>query len=102
MWLALFLSWSDFFSSWAISNCLFKDKKDWLPEIYQIGVRNPQGMALSPFDDKIYLSNDQLINKRAKKETEISQKKSQKQTENINKRWEEKNKKCNEILNKIR
>ena len=47
--------------------------------------------------DKIYLSNDQLINKRAKKETEISQKKSQKQTENINKRWEEKNKKCNEI-----
>ena len=33
------------------------DKKDWLPEIFQIGVRNPQGMALSPFDNKIYLSN---------------------------------------------
>ena len=25
-------------------------------EIYQIGVRNPQGMALSPFDNKIYLT----------------------------------------------
>jgi quinoprotein glucose dehydrogenase len=34
-----------------------KDKKNWLPEIYQIGVRNPQGMALSPFDNKIYLTN---------------------------------------------
>ena len=34
-----------------------KDKKDWLPEIFQIGVRNPQGMALSPFDNKVYLSN---------------------------------------------
>ena len=38
-------------------NPKFKDKNDWLPEIYQIGVRNPQGIALSPFDDKIYLSN---------------------------------------------
>jgi len=38
-------------------NPKFKDKKDWLPEIYQIGVRNPQGMALSSFDNKIYLSN---------------------------------------------
>ncbi len=38
-------------------NPKFKNKNDWLPEIYQIGVRNPQGMALSPFDDKIYLSN---------------------------------------------
>ena len=35
----------------------FKNKKNWLPEIYQIGVRNPQGMALSPFDNKIYLTN---------------------------------------------
>jgi aldose sugar dehydrogenase len=34
-----------------------KDKKNWLPEIFQIGVRNPQGMALSPFDNKVYLSN---------------------------------------------
>ena len=34
-----------------------KDKKNWLPEIFQIGVRNPQGMALSSFDNKVYLSN---------------------------------------------
>ena len=33
------------------------DKKNWLPEIFQIGVRNPQGAALSPFDNKVYLSN---------------------------------------------
>ena len=38
-------------------NPKFKNKKDWLSEIFQIGVRNPQGMALSPFDNKIYLSN---------------------------------------------
>ena len=38
-------------------NPKYKGKKDWLPEIFQIGVRNPQGMALSPFDNKIYLSN---------------------------------------------
>ena len=38
-------------------NPKFKGKTDWLPEIFQIGVRNPQGMALSPFDDKIYLTN---------------------------------------------
>ena len=38
-------------------NPKFKNKKDWLPEIFQIGVRNPQGMALSPFNDKIYLTN---------------------------------------------
>ena len=38
-------------------NPKFKDKNDWLPEIFQIGVRNPQGMALSPFDNKIYLTN---------------------------------------------
>ena len=38
-------------------NPKFKDKEKWLPEIYQIGVRNPQGMSLSPFDDKIYLTN---------------------------------------------
>jgi len=39
------------------SNPRFLDKKNWLPEIYQIGVRNPQGLALSPFDKKIYLTN---------------------------------------------
>ena len=26
-------------------NPKFKDKKDWLPEIYQIGLRNPQGLV---------------------------------------------------------
>ena len=39
------------------NNPKFKNKKDWLPEIFQIGGRNPQGMALSPFDNKVYLSN---------------------------------------------
>ena len=38
-------------------NPKFEDKKNWLPEIYQIGVRNPQGMALSPFNNEIYLTN---------------------------------------------
>ena len=38
-------------------NPKFINKPEWLPEIYQIGVRNPQGMSLSPFDDKIYLTN---------------------------------------------
>ena len=38
-------------------NPKFLDKKNWLPEIYQIGVRNPQGLTLSPFDGKIYTSN---------------------------------------------
>tara|TARA_B100001250_G_scaffold371385_1_gene356160 strand:- start:362 stop:1420 length:1059 start_codon:yes stop_codon:yes gene_type:complete len=38
-------------------NPKFKGKPDWLPEIYQIGIRNPQGLTLSPFDGKIYMSN---------------------------------------------
>ena len=38
-------------------NPKFLDKKDWLPEIFQIGVRNPQGLTLSPFDQKVYISN---------------------------------------------
>ena len=38
-------------------NPKFINRKNWLPEIYQIGVRNPQGMSLSPFDNKIYLTN---------------------------------------------
>ena len=33
----------------------FHDK--WLEEIFQIGVRNPQGMTISPFDNNIYISN---------------------------------------------
>ena len=35
----------------------FKDRPNWLPEIFQIGIRNPQGMALSPFNNKVYISN---------------------------------------------
>ena len=38
-------------------NPKFINKKKWLPEIYQIGVRNPQGLTLSPYDGKIYASN---------------------------------------------
>ena len=38
-------------------NPKFKGKDNWLPEIYQIGVRNPQGMDLSPYNNKIYLTN---------------------------------------------
>ena len=38
-------------------NPKFKGKDNWLPEIYQIGIRNPQGLTLSPFDQKIYMSN---------------------------------------------
>ena len=38
-------------------NPKFIDKPNWLPEIYQIGIRNPQGMTLSPFDNEIYISN---------------------------------------------
>ena len=38
-------------------NPKFEGNSNWLPEIYQIGVRNPQGLALSPYDKKIYMSN---------------------------------------------
>ena len=38
-------------------NPKFEGKSNWLPEIYQIGIRNPQGLTLSPFDGKIYMSN---------------------------------------------
>ena len=38
-------------------NPKFKGKDNWLPEIYQIGVRNPQGIDLSPYNNKIYLTN---------------------------------------------
>ena len=38
-------------------NPKFTGKSGWLPEIYQIGIRNPQGLTLSQFDNKIYLSN---------------------------------------------
>ena len=39
------------------NNPKFTNQPTWLPEIYQIGVRNPQGMTLSPFDNEIYISN---------------------------------------------
>ena len=38
-------------------NPKFKNKKNWLPEIYLIGIRNVQGMCLSPFDGKIFMTN---------------------------------------------
>ena len=38
-------------------NPKFEGKSDWLPEIYQIGVRNPQGLTYSSLDGKIYASN---------------------------------------------
>jgi len=30
---------------------------NWLPELYQIGIRNSQGMALSPHNQEVYFSN---------------------------------------------
>jgi len=38
-------------------NPKFLNKTKWLPEIFQIGVRNPQGLTLSSYDGKIYASN---------------------------------------------
>ena len=38
-------------------NPKFEGNSNWLPEIYQIGIRNPQGLSLSPFDGKVYMSN---------------------------------------------
>ena len=38
-------------------NPKYKGKTGWLPEIFQIGVRNPQGISVSPFDNKIYMTN---------------------------------------------
>ena len=35
----------------------FVNNSDWLPEVYQIGLRNPQGMALNPSDQEIYITN---------------------------------------------
>ena len=39
-------------------NPKFKGKDNWLPEIYQIGIRNVQGMALSPVDNEVYMTNN--------------------------------------------
>ena len=38
-------------------NPKFINRPEWLPEVYQIGIRNPQGMYLSPFNEKVYISN---------------------------------------------
>ena len=38
-------------------NPKFKGKTKWLAEIYQIGIRNPQGLTISPYDGKVYISN---------------------------------------------
>ena len=35
----------------------FTIKKKWLPELFQIGVRNPQGMTLDPLTNSIFISN---------------------------------------------
>ena len=37
-------------------NPAYDKKTDWLPEVYQIGLRNPQGMTISPHDNQIYFS----------------------------------------------
>ncbi len=37
-------------------NPKFSNYKTWLPEIYQIGFRNPQGLTISPYDNEIYFS----------------------------------------------
>ena len=36
---------------------LFINNPNWLPQVYQIGVRNPQGMSLDPSSNIIYISN---------------------------------------------
>ena len=33
------------------------DNPDWLPQVFQIGVRNSQGMDLDPLTDTVYISN---------------------------------------------
>ena len=35
----------------------YVENNDWLPHIYQIGVRNPQGMSIDPLTQKVYISN---------------------------------------------
>ena len=37
-------------------NPAYNGYEEWLPEIYQIGMRNPQGITISPHDDEIYFS----------------------------------------------
>ena len=35
----------------------YAENEGWLPEIYQKGLRNPQGIILNPQDDEIYITN---------------------------------------------
>ena len=35
----------------------YLNRNSWLPEIYQIGLRNPQGLELSHLDDHLYTTN---------------------------------------------
>ena len=35
----------------------YQEKESWKPELYQIGVRNPQGMSLDPISQKVFISN---------------------------------------------
>ena len=35
----------------------YSSEPDWLPEVFQIGLRNPQGMALNSNDNSIYITN---------------------------------------------
>ena len=35
----------------------FTSQSDWLPELYQIGVRNPQGMSFDPKTNQVFISN---------------------------------------------
>ena len=37
-------------------NPAFKNNPEWLPEIYSIGVRNPQGIAISPYNGEVLFS----------------------------------------------
>ena len=35
----------------------YQNDASWRPELYQIGVRNPQGMSLDPLSQKVFISN---------------------------------------------
>ncbi|MBN2617592.1 MAG: PQQ-dependent sugar dehydrogenase [Spirochaetales bacterium] len=40
-----------------INNDINNEHNDWLPELFQIGVRNPQGITTDPLTGRIYISN---------------------------------------------
>ena len=40
-----------------LDNPAFENKELWLPEIFQIGLRNPQGLEYSPTHKNIYITN---------------------------------------------